>query len=232
MPAVTLRSCEKLRVVIIAFGSGGWITSAAIVATCALLFTVASFWWLHARRGCLESYQPHTFAAAITPQLVRLRLPLVLYNTGAVPIVVQDLRLRFSGELSSVQPLPWVTSRSQIKPASDEGHAFPAVFSVAGRSAHQIFAEFGAPSLGFTLQARDYPVQIEAKLGHKKEWQPILKFKFQAGRIAEPSAYITYGNAPEVSPRSSVRERTLPLSSSRSSSNGSRDDRAGRDTCP
>lgn len=174
--------------------TSAWLTSAAVVAVCALLFTVASFWWLNARRGRLTSFEPHTFAAAITREQVRLRLPLVLYNTGAIPIVTQSLRLRFLGEPDSAQPLPWVGSRSQIKPEPDDGYAFPAAFSVAGRTAHQIFVEFGTRSLGFTLEARDYPVRIEVKLGHKKEWQPLLTFSLQAGQITEPGFYITYEN--------------------------------------
>ncbi|MCA1603002.1 MAG: hypothetical protein LC776_15665 [Acidobacteria bacterium] len=173
-----------------------WLTSAAVVAACALLFTVASFWWLHARRGRLESYEPHTYAAAITQEKVRLRFPLVLYNTGAIPIVVQNLRLRFPGELASAQPLLWIVSWPQIKPDKDDQYSFRAVFSVAGRTVHQMFPEFGASSLGFTLEARDYPAVIEAKLGHKKEWRPLLKFTFRASHIVDPAHYITYDNTP------------------------------------
>ncbi|MCA1606809.1 MAG: hypothetical protein LC775_15380 [Acidobacteria bacterium] len=152
--------------------------------------------WLHARRGRLESYEPHTYAAAITQEKIRLRFPLVLYNTGAIPIVVQNLRLRFPEELASAQLLPWVVSWPQIKPDKDDQYSFRAVFSVAGRTAHQMFPEFGASSLGFTLEARDYPALIEAKLGHKKEWRPLLKFTFRAGHIVDPSHFITYDNTP------------------------------------
>ena len=122
---------------------------------------------------------------------------MVLYNTRAIPIVVQNLRLRFPGESSSAQSLAWVASRSQIKPEPDDGHGFPAVFSVAGRTAHQMFPEFGAPLLGFTLEARDYPARLEVKLGHKREWQPILKFTFRAGHLVYPDSFITYDNTPD-----------------------------------
>jgi hypothetical protein len=168
-----------------------------VVAICALIFTVISFWWLNARRGRLKSFEPHTFSATITPEMTRLRLPLVLHNTGAVPIVVQNLRIRFSTEPSPVgTSVPWVATRSQIKPDNEDGHAFPAVFSVAGRTAQQIFAEFGTPSLGFILETRDYPVQVEAKLGHIKDWQFLVGFTLRAWRISHPTSYITYENAP------------------------------------
>jgi hypothetical protein len=59
-----------------------------------------------------------------------------------------------------------------------------------------MFAEFGAPSLGFVLEARDYLVRIDAKLGHKKEWQSLLTFPLQAGQIVNPGSFITYENTP------------------------------------
>jgi hypothetical protein len=82
---------EMLIFACISSGANAWLTSAAVVAGCTLLFTVASFWWLNARRGRLESFEPHTYAAAVTPDKVRIRLPLVLYNTRVIPIVVQNL---------------------------------------------------------------------------------------------------------------------------------------------
>ena len=175
--------------------TGYWMTSASIVAICALLFTVASFWWLNARRGHLKTFEPHTFAATITPQLVRIRLPLLLHNTGAAPIIVQNLSVSFLGEQGSVS-LPWVATRLQIKPDSNEPHAFPAVFSVDGRTTQQMFVEFGAPTLGFALEARDYRVRIDAKLGHKRARQGLTTFSFQAGQIVSPDSFITYENAP------------------------------------
>jgi hypothetical protein len=188
------RSCGVISTVGHQLSTATWVTMAAVlIAICALLFTVASFWWLNARRGRLRSFEPHTFSAGIPSHVARLRFPVVLYNTGAVPIVVQNLRLRFPRERDS-EPLPWVASRSQIRPDEHESHDFPAVFSVPGRTAHQIFVEFGGPSLGFTLESRDYPTLIEVKLGHKKKWKRLLRFTFRAGDIAAPDAYITYEN--------------------------------------
>ena len=61
-----------------------------LVAVLALLFTVASFWWLYARRGSLEVGQPGAYAFA---SKVRLRLPLAFYNTGARSLIVTDLQV-------------------------------------------------------------------------------------------------------------------------------------------
>lgn len=171
-------------------------TPAVFVASCALLFTVGSFWWLNVRRGRLKSFEPHSFAAYIGLHRFRVRFPLVFYNTGAVPIVIQNFRLKFLDE-SGAPPLPWVATRSQIKPESDDGHNFPAVFSVPGRSAFQSFQEFEVvPSPGFILSAKDYRLRLEAKLGHKEDWCCILVFTLRAWRILDPGHFITYENTP------------------------------------
>ena len=190
------RSCEVVSTVGRQLSTATWLTMATVlIAVCALLFTVASFWWLNARRGRLKSFEPHTFSAGIPSHMVRLRFPIVLYNTGAVPIVVQNLRVRFPKERDS-EPLPWVGWRFQIRPDEHESHDFPAVFAVPGRRAHQMFVEFGGPSLGFTLERRDYPALVEIKLGHKKKWKRLIKFTFHAGEISDPDSYVTYENTP------------------------------------
>jgi hypothetical protein len=50
------------------------------ISVLALAFTVASFWWLHARRGALTATRPRAYAFL---DRVRLRLPLAFFNTGA-----------------------------------------------------------------------------------------------------------------------------------------------------
>lgn len=167
-----------------------------IVGSLALLFTVASFWWLNARQGRLRSFEPHSFAAAVNDAVLLLRFPLVLYNTGPKPIVVQNLRLVFPHEPHSVLPLPWRASRSEIKPHSDDGHALPAVFAVQGRSCREAFVEFGAPMPGFHMEQRDYVVRVEAHLGHKRNWRPLLTFTVRGDRITSPGQFIAYSNEP------------------------------------
>lgn len=172
-----------------------WITGATI-ALLALAFTIVSFWWLNARQGKLRSYEPHSFAFSGSPNLMLLRLPLVLYNTGAAPIVVQDLQMTFPKEPGTILPLPWRTTRSQLKPDMDDGHQFPAVFAVPGRQAQQHFIEFGGPFPGIEMEPRDYSVSIEVRLGHKDGWRQLLTFTLRAAHITESGPYITYSNSP------------------------------------
>jgi hypothetical protein len=124
--------------------AGPWPSVA--IASLALMFTVGSFWLLNARQGRLKSSEPQSFAACRTPDKLRLLFPLVIYNSGATPIIVQDMQLNFPEESRWKAPIPWTTTRSQLPP-SDDGWTFPAVFSIPGRSAQQMFIELGAALL-------------------------------------------------------------------------------------
>jgi hypothetical protein len=167
------------------------------IAILALLFTIGSFWWLQARQGRLRSYHPHTFGFYRQPNKVRLRFPLVLYNTGPKPIVVQDMRLSFPNQ-SGVTPIEWRTSRSQLMPDTNDGAQLPAVFSVSGRQAQQHFIEFGIdandPLPGVDLSAHQYLVKVEVLLGHKKQWKHLVSFPLSTEHIELPSRYIAYSN--------------------------------------
>lgn len=174
-----------------------WIMNAGeVIAVLALLFTVTSFWWLYARRGRLVVSEPHSFAiAASNGGLLLLRLPLVLYNTGPKAIVVQNLRAWFPGK-NDLLPLPWRTSRSQLKPASDDGHTFPAAFPVEGRGARQVFIEFGGPFPGFAIEKGVYNVRVEAVMSHRPRWTTILKFDLRINLVDDLGQYIAYDNTP------------------------------------
>lgn len=171
---------------------------AIAISACALVFTVSSFWWIQVRRGRLQGYAPHSFAALVDGSLILfLRFPVVIHNTGAMPIVVLDLRLRFPDEPSSVVPLRWRTSRTQLTPSINDGERFPGVFAVQGRNAEQHFIEFGGPWPGFVMQSdSEYRCLIEAKLGHNGKWRKLVEFPLILPRMADPSSYTTYSNSP------------------------------------
>ncbi|WP_161202331.1 hypothetical protein [Streptomyces sp. SID1328] len=172
------------------------ISDAGAISLCALIFTVSSFWWINARQGRLESWEPQSFAAIVDCSMTRLRLPLVLHNTGAKPIVVQDLRMTFPDEPASHLPLLWMSSPSCLRPGLDEEPKLPAGFAVSGREAQQLFMEFEAPFAGVVLAPRDYKVQIQVRVGHRKGWRPLLTFTLRAANIVDRKRYIVYSNAP------------------------------------
>ncbi|QEU94501.1 hypothetical protein [Streptomyces kanamyceticus] len=203
---------------------------AAFVAACALVFTVASFWWINARQGDLKVWEPHSFAAAVTSKIARIRFPLVLYNTGAKPIVVLDLRLRFLDEPGSALVLPWTSTRDRLRPEEADDFRLPACFAVTGRTAEQLFIEFGAPFPAFVPEARDYKVVVEAKLGYRKlrhrtlgrrgDWQALVVFPLRVGHIAHPSSYIAYSNSPHDMTEDDRREAEVALSDLRAKFKG------------
>src|SRR5690242_3321063 len=96
----------------------------------ALLFTVASFWWIWLRRGRLVVAAPQAYASAVTASQLRIRFPLVIYNTGARAIIVENLRFVIEG-----YELGWISTRRTIRPMPDDVLDFAAPFPVAGREA-------------------------------------------------------------------------------------------------
>ncbi|MFE5082008.1 hypothetical protein [Streptomyces mirabilis] len=158
--------------------------------------TPSSFWWINARLGHLKSWEPHSFAVIVHCSMARLRLPLVLHNTGAKPIVPQDLRLTFPDEPAFHLPLLWMSSPSRLEPGPEDEPKLPAGFAVAGREAQQLRIEFEAPFSGFVAEPRDYKVQIQARVGHRKGWRTLLTFTLRAANIIDPDRYTVYSNAP------------------------------------
>jgi hypothetical protein len=172
---------------------GDWlrqVTPSVWIAVLALIFTVASFYVLNARRGSLRTFMPHSFAAVVAADsTLRLQFPLVFHNTGAVPIVVQDLRLMFP-DVSDAE-LIWQTTRAGLQIADRD---YAAVFAVAGRSTEQRFIEFGGPFPGIVLVPRTYIVNIEAKVSHSKSWVRLASFPLHAQVVTAPGIYVVYRN--------------------------------------
>jgi hypothetical protein len=166
------------------------------IAILALLFTIGSFWWLQARQGKLRSYEPFSFAHGRSQSQGLLRFPFVLYNTGAKPIVVIDLRLSFPN-VSGRPSLPWRSTRTMLRPDAKDDLRLPAAFSIPGRQAQQCFIEFGLDSKdpwpGITLSTGQNDVLVEVLLGHKRKWQELVTFPLECKHI-DSGAYLAYSN--------------------------------------
>lgn len=75
-----------------------WLAS--LLSTLALGFTLFSFWWMNWRAGTLRVGDLQHFAAGKSttspgdrPNTLLIGLPLVIFNTGASPVVLESLRL-------------------------------------------------------------------------------------------------------------------------------------------
>jgi hypothetical protein len=165
--------------------------SALAVATLALIFTFASFWWLHARRGSIQVATPGAYAFA---KRVRLRLPLALYNTGAKALIVSDLRVDVDG---ARPPLPWQATLTSMRPRQSEARDFATPFAVPGRGTRELVAEFG-DDLGWSpAPGTRHKVQIQAKLHPKDRWRSIASFDWWAPPNDEiMDMFIAHRNAP------------------------------------
>ena len=153
------------------------INASAVVSALALVFTIASFYKIHASKGRLRSYEPYSFAAISDRRVTQVRLPVMLTNTGASHAVVQDLRLVvLEGKRRQRPVLPWIGTDTQIRPVERENMVHPAIFAVPGRTSETVFAEFALPRRDFKLEVRDYEVQLEAKLARRELRKLDLRF--------------------------------------------------------
>jgi len=127
---------------------------------------------------------------------VRLRLPLAFFNTGAKALIVSDLRLVIEDEPSR-KPLRWITTRTTLRPASDDGFAFATPFSVQGRGTKEVVAEFG-DDLGWTpAPGSGHRIRLEAQVHPSEEWDDIVAFEWWAPPSAdEMKRYIAHRNEP------------------------------------
>lgn len=166
----------------------------AAVAACALGFTVAAFWWLNARRGTIEAAEPGAYAYGSPPSM--LRLPLVLYNNGARALVVADMRLVIETEAGR-DPLGWITTRNQLKPARDDGHRFATPFAIPGRSAYEVIAEFGDEQHWRPPPRSRQRLRLDARVHPSRNWTTVETFDWWPPPAdAATGHHIAYRNAP------------------------------------
>ena len=169
------------------------VYAALAISVLALAFTVLSFWWLHARRGSLEAAPPRAYAFT---DRVRLRLPLAFFNTGAAALIVTDLRLVVE-DAPSAGPLRWETTRSKLRPASDDGFAYATPFSIQGRATREVIAEFGHNRGWSPDAASHHRVRLQAKVHPSDEWKDVEAFDWWAPPEAKAMGrYIAYRNEP------------------------------------
>jgi hypothetical protein len=169
------------------------VYAALAVSLLALAFSVGSFWWIHARRGSLTAAPPRTYAFI---DKVRLRLPLTFYNTGAMALIVSDLRLIIEDEPSR-EPLRWITTRTKLRPESADDFAFATPFSIQGRATRELVAEFGDDRGWAPGPASGHRIRLQAKVHPSNEWDEVTVLEWWAPPSTDAmKQYIAHRNEP------------------------------------
>lgn len=158
----------------------------------ALLFTVGSFWWLHARRGILKSYSIDAFSGMIDDAGLRVHLPIVLHNFGAVPRVVRALRLQGVDGEGNIVHLPAQSFRKKLDVKEDSFDDFTHAYVVPGRNVTTKFVTFTAFPLPPIRPGESMSFTLQAKLDESDHWNGIKTLDVHTGLLL--SYYNTWSN--------------------------------------
>ena len=172
--------------------------AAVIVGVLALAFTLLSFWWMYWRDGKLSvgNLQHFAIGKATTspgdkPNTVLVGLPLVIFNIGASPVVVESLRLVSSASqlgtlLYEAVDEPIWTSQVPIKIERD--HFFlPTVIR-----ANDVIKKNFVFSSGITekqIQTVLYDFELEAKISGHADWQKLKHIELDLREQGEFSIF-------------------------------------------
>ncbi len=149
--------------------------AAIVIALAALVFTLFSFWWMHWRVGHIIVAGPSSYAATTQADALILLFPLVFFNTGPVPYVVRNLRVRFKDEPNGA-PLTFQRIRSGVSPSHVELLDLASGFPIPGNQTVKLFCEFGRKPTGRTITAGAYGLVLEALTDKVQGWTPLSEF--------------------------------------------------------
>ena len=145
--------------------------AAIIISLTALTFTLYSFWWLNWRSGKILVGAPRTYAALVDKEALIIEVPLVLFNSGPKPILVENLKLEIEGES---EPLYFVATVEKL--GTDQGRAFATQFPLHGNKAESLICEFQRYPKGFVFTDKEYQLKLKALVNENKEWCCLKEF--------------------------------------------------------
>lgn len=163
------------------------------IASLALLFTIISFWWIHARRGRIISYPIIVFSGYVNKDTLRLRLPIVIHNTGAKPTVVRGLALKYSDASGHTIEMPAEGFHTSVKPGAtfeDFMHAYV----IPGRTVVTKYVTFKQVGTIDLLPGQPVDFELEVLRDSNTEWKKLISTPIHTGLLR--SSYITMSNDP------------------------------------
>lgn len=164
------------------------------ISVCALLFTVGSFWWIHARKGKMLMLPVDTFGGYVGQRGITLRLPILIRNTGAKPRIVRLLRLvAVDGNLVPLTLEAQTFSRS-LNPRSgaDDTKDMVHAYVVEGRGVDSRFIAFQSSDLPRLAPGAPINFRVEGKLDTQEKWLTLGHTKVHVGIMT--GSYITWSN--------------------------------------
>ena len=172
---------------------------ALVISLVALLLTLIGLWWSNWWPSRLLIAEPNTYAAVSKDDLLHVELPLVLYNTGARPIVVQNLRLLL--QYQNEAPAVLMFNNTLTRLVSNEGRDWAHPFFVAGRMALASVFVFQRKPAGFRFQEGACWAELSMKTKESDGWRRLAKFRLhtpaQAVPLMNSEVLRTYDNAPD-----------------------------------
>jgi hypothetical protein len=110
-----------------------------------------------------------------------IELPLVFFNSGPIPVIVQNLRLNFRNE-EHASPLTFMATVEKL--GTDQGRALASQFPIRGREAKLLICEFQRFPGGMNLEPPGYPMELQALLNESKKWRKICDFSLSVSQKA------------------------------------------------
>ncbi len=149
------------------------IDPAITISVLALAFTVASFWWMNWRHGRLHIAYPRTCHVAGGRNAVMvLSVPLVFFNDGPTPIIIEHMRIMLPEEQDN-RPLYFMATINRLRDYNER--AFSTPFPVAGQEALLRICEFQR-NPGITFEARKYYFELQVKFYNQNAWKTMSRF--------------------------------------------------------
>jgi hypothetical protein len=127
------------------------------------------------RRGNIKIGIPRSYAAkGAKDNTLIIEIPIVFFNDGATPIIIQNLRLIFMEERHNPQPLPFIATVEKL--GTDEGRTFASQFPMRGREAIKLICEFHRSPGNLIFEAKQYLIELQAVLDEKRDWVTLYLF--------------------------------------------------------
>jgi len=147
--------------------------SAFVISILALLFTVFSFYWMNWRRGKIEASAVKHWALFCNHSKLFVELPLVFFNSGPVPIVIESLRGKLINPEGETVSLHFNAIREKFG-GEQISYSYP--FAVHNKEAKSIICEFQRNPSDIVMRAGDYRFILECKTMNKRNWFDLKEF--------------------------------------------------------